>query len=71
MEEKEMRLILNQENVGVPQGVGSIGVFTDSGTGVEYFVFYSQGVAGAAMCPRYNADGSLMINKEYLNDSKE
>ena len=70
MEEKEMQLILNQENVGVPQGIGSIGVFTDSETGVEYFVFYNQGVAGAAMCPRYNADGSLMINKEYL-DSKE
>ena len=24
-----MKLILNQENTGVPMGVGSIGVFTD------------------------------------------
>lgn len=59
-----MKLILNQENTGVPMGVGSIGVFTDDETGVEYFVYHSMG-KGSAICPRYNADGSLMINSEF------
>ena len=59
-----MKLILNQENTGVPMGVGSIGVFTDDETGVEYFVYHSMGT-GSAICPRYNADGSLMINSEF------
>ena len=45
-------------------GVGSIGVFTDDETGVEYFVYHSMG-KGSAICPRYNADGSLMINSEF------
>ena len=58
-----MKLILNQENTGVPMGVGSIGVFTDDETGVEYFVYHSMGM-GSAICPRYNADGTLKINPE-------
>ena len=33
-----MKLILNQENTGVPTGVGTVGVYTDDETGVEYFV---------------------------------
>ena len=70
MTKRKMQLVLNQENVGVPQGVESIGVFTDSETGVEYFVFYGNGVDGAAMYPRYNANGSLMINMEYLDSKK-
>lgn len=60
-----MKLILNQENTGVPTGIGTVGVFTDDETGVEYFVYYSLGMTGSAICPRYNADGSLMINPEY------
>ena len=44
-------------------GVGSIGVFTDDETGVEYFVYHSMGT-GSAICPRYNADGTLKINPE-------
>lgn len=37
-------------------------VFVDEATNVEYVVVYmSQGVG---VCPRYNADGTLMIHKE-------
>lgn len=66
-----MELILNQSNTGVPTGVGSVGVFTDSETGVEYFIYHSLGLTGSAICPRYNADGSLKINHEYLEDLRD
>ena len=62
-----MEMILNQKNVDIPSGLGSVGVYTDNETGVEYFVYSSLGVTGVAICPRYNADGSLKINQEYLD----
>ena len=61
-----MEMILNQSNVGITSGIGSVGVFTDNETGVEYFVYSSMGITGVAICPRFNADGSLKINKEFL-----
>ena len=34
----------------------------DSETGVQYLVGY----ASKAICPRYNADGSLYVDKSYI-----
>lgn len=62
-----MEMICNQDNVGIPSGVGSVGVYTDNETGVEYFVYSSQGLTGVTICPRYNSDGSLMINQEFAD----
>lgn len=45
-------------------------LYRDTQTGVEYFVFcdttsYGYGTGkGAAMCPRYNADGTLCVHKK-------
>ena len=65
-----MEMILNQNNIGITSAGGSIGIYTDNETGVEYFVYSSLGVTGVAICPRYNSDGSLMINQECLDSLK-
>ena len=41
-------------------------IYVDTETGVEYFI-YSPGY-GAAICPMYNADGTLKINKNFGNN---
>lgn len=40
-----------------------VNVYTDSETGIEYFVIYTS--YGVEMTPRYNADGTLRINEEF------
>ena len=39
-----------------------INIWIDTETGVEY-VIYGDGARGG-ICPRYNADGTLRVNKE-------
>lgn len=44
--------------------------YVDEESGVEYLVYYYDWASGmgVAMCPRYNADGTLKINEEFKND---
>lgn len=39
-------------------------VHVDKGTGVEYLVLFTGKFTG--ICPRYNTDGTLKINEDYL-----
>ena len=50
-DEIRKELILNQNNIGITSAGGSIGIYTDNETGVEYFVYSSLGVTGVAICP--------------------
>ena len=44
--------------------------FVDDGTGVHYLMFQgSEGVT--AICPRYNADGSLMVDEKDSEENTE
>lgn len=39
-------------------------VYIDESTGVEYLIYSCYNKGG--ICPRYNADGTLKINEDYL-----
>lgn len=60
--------LLNTYHYSDAPGCHYISIYVDEYTGVEYLVYSGDGgYAGyGGICPRYNPDGTLKINEEFM-----